>query len=79
MVRSSFYGLNLGYKGVAAQQRALDVTGHNIANANTDGFSRQRAVMVTDMPMYTPNGYIGSGVDIINVERIRDKVLDQQY
>lgn len=79
MVRSSFYGLNLGYKGVAAQQRALDVTGHNIANANTDGFSRQRAVMVTDMPMYTPNGYIGSGVDIINVERIRDKFLDQQY
>ncbi len=79
MVRSSFYGLNLGYKGVAAQQRALDVTGHNIANANTEGFSRQRAVMVTDMPMYTPNGYIGSGVDIINVERIRDKFLDQQY
>ena len=35
--------------------------------------------MVTDMPMYTPNGYIGSGVDIINVERIRDKFLDQQY
>lgn len=79
MVRSSFYGLNLGYKGVAAQQRALDVTGHNIANANTEGFSRQRAVMVTDMPMYTPNGYIGSGVDIINVERIRDKFLDQQF
>lgn len=79
MVRSSFYGLNLGYKGIAAQQRALDVTGHNIANANTAGFSRQRAIMVTDMPMYTPNGYIGSGVDIINVERIRDKFLDQQY
>ena len=79
MVRSSFYGLNLGYKGIAAQQRALDVTGHNVANANTEGFSRQRAVMVTDMPMYTPNGYIGSGVDIINVERIRDKFLDQQF
>ena len=79
MVRSSFYGLNLGYKGVAAQQRALDVTGHNIANANTKGYSRQRAVMVTDMPMYTPNGFIGSGVDIINVERVRDKFLDQQF
>lgn len=79
MVRSSFYGLNLGYKGIAAQQRALDVTGHNVANANTEGFSRQRAIMVTDMPMYTPNGYIGSGVDIINVERIRDKFLDQQF
>ena len=79
MIRSSFFGLNLGYKGVAAQQRALDVTGHNIANANTEGFSRQRAVMVTDLPMYTANGYIGSGVDIINVERIRDKFLDQQF
>ena len=79
MVRSTFYGLNLGYKGVAAQQRALDVTGHNIANANTAGYSRQRAIMVTDLPMYTPNGYIGSGVNIINVERIRDKFLDQQY
>ena len=50
MVRSTFYGLNLGYKGVAAQQRALDVTGHNISNANTAGYSRQRAIMVTDLP-----------------------------
>lgn len=79
MVRSTFYGLNLGYKGVAAQQRALDVTGHNISNANTEGYSRQRAIMVTDVPMYTPNGFIGSGVDIINVERVRDKFLDQQF
>ncbi len=79
MIRSSFFGLNLGYKGVSAQQRALDVTGHNIANANTEGFSRQRSVMVTGQPMYSASGYVGSGVEVINVERVRDKFLDQQY
>ena len=42
---SSFYGLQTSLRGLLAQQRALDTTGHNIANASTQGYSRQEAVM----------------------------------
>ena len=70
MIRSTFFGLNLGYKGLAAQQQALDVVGHNISNAKTEGYSRERAVMVADRPMETPQGFVGTGVQVINVERM---------
>ena len=42
---SSFYGLQTSLRGLLAQQRALDTTGHNIANASTAGYSRQEAVL----------------------------------
>ena len=38
---SSFYGLQTSLRGLLAQQRMLDTTGHNIANASTQGYSRQ--------------------------------------
>ncbi|MGI6606941.1 MAG: flagellar basal body protein [Peptococcia bacterium] len=44
-MRSTFFGLSIGYRALAAQQRALDVTSHNIANANTPGYTRQGVVM----------------------------------
>ena len=40
-MRSSFFGLNTLLRGLQAQQQAIDTTSHNIANANTDGYSRQ--------------------------------------
>ena len=43
---SSFYGLQTSLRGLLAQQRALDITGHNIANASTQGYSRQEAELV---------------------------------
>ena len=42
---SSFYGLQTSLRGLIAQQRMLDTTGHNIANASTVGYSRQEATL----------------------------------
>jgi flagellar hook-associated protein 1 FlgK len=78
-VRTTFSGLNIGAKGLAAQQRALEITGHNIANANTVGYTRQEVVMQADMPVKTINGFIGTGVKITDVRRIRDNYLDLQF
>ena len=60
----SLFGLlNMGKDSLAAQQRALDVTSHNIANANTPGYSRQRAILGTNPPLdtMTPDTYSQSG------------------
>lgn len=83
---SSFYGLQTSLRGLLAQQRALDVTGHNIANASTQGYSRQEAVMVAapalELPAGAANGagaHLGSGVDISNYRRVRDTFLDLQF
>ncbi|KNZ70096.1 flagellar hook-associated protein FlgK [Thermincola ferriacetica] len=84
-MRSTFFGLNIGRQALQAQQRALDVTAHNIANANTEGFSRQRAVMATTTPFAYPSvnrpigaGQIGTGVMVEEVKRMRDSFIDLQ-
>jgi len=75
---STFFGLNIGIKALQAQQRALDVTSHNIANANTQGYSRQDVIMETTVPIKTREGYIGTGVDVKEIRRIRDQFVDTQ-
>ncbi|GAW92902.1 flagellar basal body protein, partial [Calderihabitans maritimus] len=47
---STFFGLVTAVRGLKAQQKALEVTGHNIANANTPGYSRQQAIMAATEP-----------------------------
>jgi flagellar hook-associated protein 1 FlgK len=63
-----------------AQQKALEVAAHNVANANTPGYSRQTARMVTTAPMPYPDGkgMLGSGVKVAEIARIRDEFLDMQ-
>jgi len=73
-----FSTLNVGVRGLTAQQGAIDVTSHNIANANTDGYSRQRALMETTRPSNTSPGQLGTGVQISSITRIRDSYLDYQ-
>ncbi|MGB9791648.1 MAG: flagellar basal body protein, partial [Thermacetogeniaceae bacterium] len=58
---STFFGLEIARRGLQAQQRALDVTTHNVSNANTPGYTRQDAVMATTDPypllgMSVPSG-----------------------
>lgn len=77
-MRSTFFGLNIGYKALQAQQRALDVTSHNIANANTQGYTRQDVIMSASKPIKVLQGYVGTGVDIVEFRRIRDGFLDNQ-
>ncbi len=70
--------LQIGAKGVSAAQAGLDTTGHNIANANTEGYSRQRVIQRAANPLVTPYGTLGQGVDISGVERIRDDFIERQ-
>jgi len=77
-MRSTFFGLNIGLKGLLAQQRALDVTSHNVANANTPGYSRQDVITKAALPVRTADGFIGTGVEIAEIRRIRDQFIDMQ-
>jgi flagellar hook-associated protein 1 len=84
---SSFYGLQTSLRGLLAQQRLLDTTGHNIANASTQGYSRQEAALVASPALEIPAGgiaggsgaHLGSGVDVQSFRRIRDQFIDLQY
>lgn len=85
-MRSTFMGLEASKRGLFTQQSALYTTGHNIANANTEGYSRQRVNMSPTLPypgtglnaQKTP-GFIGTGVEAEAVQRIRDEFIDRQY
>ncbi|MBF0551496.1 MAG: flagellar hook-associated protein FlgK [Deltaproteobacteria bacterium] len=70
--------LNIAQNALFTQQTALQVTGHNIANVNTPGFSRQRATLQTSIPETSAVGPIGSGVQAYNVERVMDQFIDKQ-
>jgi len=72
-------GLEIGKRALLAQQLSLNLTGHNIANVNTPGFSRQGAIMSSNMPMITTLGSLGTGVEVTEVRRLRSMFLDQQY
>ncbi len=61
-----------------AFQRALETTGHNIANANTPGYSRQVSEFSTRVGSGTGAGYIGGGTQITTVKRIYDQMLGEQ-
>ncbi|MBZ4686916.1 MAG: flgK [Clostridiales bacterium] len=76
-----FFGINIALKGMMAQQSALNVTSHNIANANTPGYTRQRANLESSIPMSglkPGTGQMGSGVEVGEIRRIRDAFVDYQ-
>src|SRR4051794_20487417 len=83
---STFNGLQTALRGLLAEQRSVDVTGHNIANVNTPGFSRQEAVLSAAPALTVPGGtgnhapaQLGTGVDVSAYRRVRDDFLDAQY
>jgi len=75
---STFTGFGIATSGLFVSQRAMSVTAHNIANANTEGFSRQRLDMTASRPEMLPGtqGTLGTGVDSNAVKQIRDEFLD---
>jgi len=76
---AGIYGvLHVGKQALLTHQEALNVTAHNIANVNTPGYSRQRAVVETATPITTGVGQIGSGVTVSGIERIYDRYLNNQ-
>ena len=82
---STFSGIELGKRSIMANTDAITTAGHNISNANTEGYSRQRVQIKAFDPLYKPDltraerpGMIGQGVDVESINRIRDEMLDQR-
>ncbi len=71
-----FSALDIARAGMLVSQVQLDVTGHNIANVNKEGYSRQRVEVTTREPNYRPYGAIGRGPAIADIRRIRETFLD---
>lgn len=67
--------LQIGLTGLIAARYHLDTASHNIANAHTDGYSRQRVTQSTQFPEYAGFGYIGRGTLLVGVERLYDQFL----
>lgn len=70
--------LRTSLSGLLASQRAISTTGNNIANANTDGYSRQSVQFATRPPAAFGNGFIGNGVDVVTVTRNYDQFALEQ-
>ncbi|KKB35981.1 flagellar hook-associated protein FlgK [Bacillus thermotolerans] len=85
-MRSTFHGLETAKRAMFAQQTAISTTGHNIANANTPGYTRQRVNFQQTEPypglsMNRPQipGQMGTGVEAGSIERVRESFLDVQF
>lgn len=83
MVRPAFLGFNIARSALFTAQQQLDLTGHNIANAATEGYSRQRLHQEAAPDIYglRPQypGSIGEGVQASRLQRLRDEFLDREY
>lgn len=78
---SQFFGLYIASSGLRAANAALNTTGNNISNADTEGYSRQTVVQQAyeALRTFTTYGCAGAGVDTIAIERIRDEFYDTKY
>ena len=81
MSTSQFFGLNIGYTGLQAANAALNVTGNNISNVETKGYTRQEAQRVAADALRTNTSYgmAGAGVDTKSIDQIRDEYYDLKY
>jgi flagellar hook-associated protein 1 FlgK len=70
--------LSIGKSGLFAAQTALTTTGHNITNANVEGYSRQGVVQATSITMETGVGFVGTGTKVAEIKRYSDEFLNQQ-
>ena len=82
-MRSTFAGLNTMVRGIQNNQLSLDTTGHNITNASTEGYSRQRvdsaATNYQERPSLYGNVYVGGGVDVVALNRALNIYADKQF
>ncbi|MCS7220731.1 MAG: flagellar hook-associated protein FlgK [Anaerolineae bacterium] len=78
---SAFFGLQIGLSALQAHQRALETINHNIANVNTEGYSRQE-VLLTSLSIpageRTGQGYIRAGVQVAGIQRYASAFLTEQ-
>lgn len=78
---SQFFGLNIAYKGLLASNAALTTTANNIANVQTDGYSRQQVITQASTPIrvFQTYGCAGAGVETLAIERVRDEFYDNKF
>ncbi|MGI5918327.1 MAG: flagellar hook-associated protein FlgK [Christensenellales bacterium] len=83
---SLFYGLEIARTGLTVSQKAINLSGHNIANANTEGYTRQRLVINSIQPASVnvrlssiSRGSVGGGATVALVDQIRNDYLDRQF
>lgn len=84
-MRTTFGGIEIAKRALQAQQRSLDIVGHNVANVNTPGYARQVAVHTSSQPYPIPQlthnpsiGMMGTGVDISQISRMRDEFVEMR-
>jgi len=84
-VPSAFSGIEIALRALRAQQAAIEVINHNIANVNTDGYSRQKAILATTDPYTVPAinreesyGQVGTGVEVQSIRRYTSEYLNAQ-
>ncbi len=70
--------LTTSLSGLMAAQRSMEAVQHNIANVNTEGYSRQRVQLATKPAIDTNFGYVGQGVNVTNVTRSYDQFINKQ-
>ena len=75
----SFFGFDTAISGLSANQKALEVTGHNVANLGTPGYSRQNAIMASSATKIYGNWHVEMGVDIQQLRQIRHTFNDNIY
>ena len=82
---SSFAGIELGKRSLQAHSTQIQTAGHNISNADTEGYSRQRVNVTSFEPIFKPDleremrpGQIGQGTDVQSITRLRDELLDER-
>lgn len=76
---SIFNALHIGYSALNAAQIGIDTTGHNISNAETEGYTRQRVVTAAAYPISLDPGQRGNGVQITEITRVFDKFVYDRY
>ncbi|MES2128416.1 MAG: flagellar hook-associated protein FlgK [Pseudomonadota bacterium] len=70
--------LSIGKSGLFAAQTGLATTGHNIANAHTEGYSRQVVIQASDIAQNLGYGFVGSGTKVADIKRYSDDFLNSQ-
>ena len=78
---SQFFGLNIAYTGLLASNAAMNTTANNIANVQTEGYSRQQVTQqaANALRVFQTYGCAGAGVETLAIERIRNEFYDARY
>lgn len=79
MGSSIFNTLNIGYSGLTAAQAGVSTTSHNITNAESEGYTRQRVVTAASTPVSMAPGNVGNGTQIMDIARIFDSFVYDRY